>query len=528
MIEDSIRDEANKFATFWNAVLFDLPELKLDGTWPSFGIVDKILFSLRTKDKFNITDLNFIKGAAAYIGVLAYKAWSSFTECELIVVGDNTKDYLLKTKSENKQSILLCKTLEHLLKNSNKEMSFFAEQSRFYTFDDNLISSQAAGIVSALSPHGSGEWSKLNQKGFEKNLIKAAKVMAESCVKYYKETNGGEFHGSKLELYYPHLVLPPIRYNEPQPGSRSTVALITYCLEQKLSRHEIKGLCKNLTLNPDETISTAGFVISCALIEDKPESWLLNAANSRGISMPFLRPALGLARKAFSVTDFLEDFNNNQLESYLNKIKTEHELGFLPLLYYTDLQEMPEDFLYFISWSSANRAHELLDSYNLLVENKDCDILQLAFLKLNLGMLDQTKELLESHFKNVIPNNKEDKFRYHELYATLYPNSAKEHLEEAVITNTKDDIRFANAGNQLARYYLGEQKYEQALTITEQVTERTPWWHSAQLSRLISLLALKRDDQLEESLVELKINFRLSNQLFAFYKARQLSKIKKM
>ena len=179
MIEDVVRKEANRFTDFWNQVFFDYPQLKLDRTWPSIGIIDKILFPLRTKESFNFTDYDFIKGAAAYIGIIAHNNWSRYdnVKCDLKLTGDNVKDFvLLAQDKEDEIAIYLCKSLENILKGSNKEVNFFAKDKRFFTYNENLLSPCSMGIVSGLSNLVSGKWSKYSIKEFEKNKINLTQV----------------------------------------------------------------------------------------------------------------------------------------------------------------------------------------------------------------------------------------------------------------------------------------------------------------------------------------------------------------
>jgi hypothetical protein len=538
MISEEIREEAKRFASFWNSKLEVHPQLKLDGTWPSIGIVDKILFSLRAKQIFNKLDVALIKGAAAYLGIIAYKCWSTYpdTICNLSKVGDNTEDYLLKAsggeflKDGQEYSILLCNTIEGLLKNHNKELRYFADDTRTFGYENNILSSVAAGIVSGLSSHGQGAWGKLNLKKFEVNLIKCAASMAQSSVDFYANRYAGEIFGGSFDLYFPHLMLPPLKYNEPYLANRSTAACANFIHSNNLTSPQAKMLAKNLSFSPDESISTAGFVISCCLYQEQAPDWLLFVANCRGINNTVLRPSLELARRAYNISDPIHDLEKGDIQSAKNKIIFEHQLGFMPLLYLSDLDKwlevLPENFFYFLTCSSAPESSEILDNFGILSKLNPDLALQLAFLKLSSGALLEAEKVLDLNFEGTAPENKDLRFRYFEIksiIASLKQQDYIELIEQAVLTGTNNPVRFASLANQLARHYLQTENFEQALVLCEKINDTCPWWISAQVTRLMGLLAQKKHNEVELILAELSPYLSVSNHLFSFAKAFSLT-----
>lgn len=519
MIEQPVRKEANRFANFWNELFIDYPKLKLDFTWPSVGIIDKILFPLRNKKLFNSVDYDFIKGAAAYIGIITYKNWSNYPDvkCELKLEGDQVKDFILYAEDGDKKiNIKLGKSVEDIINSSNKEVNFFAQDKKHFTFSENLLSPSVAGIVSGLSPYVNGEWNKKTIKEFEKNLVLTAKNLSKTCVEFYQNRYAGESYGANQKVYLPNLVIPPIASNEPYPAARASVALANHIALNKYTKAETKALCKNLCFSPDQTISIPAILISCCLYENNSPNWLLAITNSLGFNLTLLKPTLNIIRDSFNQKDSLENTEH--------ALKDEYNLGFLPLYFLPSFSfdyELPENLLYFLSWSSLEKAHDSISNFLILEKLHPALALQLAFLKINFGKAEQANEIIKSNFQT-IPEDEELKYKYLELQYYLTGESSQ--LEQAL--GTKDKQRLSTITTLLTRDYLAKQEFDKVIKISDEILSKIPWSINLQINKLMALLAKKEDQKIDHTLEELSDYFTVNNQLFSFLKARKMSVLK--
>jgi hypothetical protein len=542
MLDGEVKKISDDFVSFWNEVFQAQPQFLLDYTWPSIGIVDKLLFPLRGKKTFSAADLPLIRGAAAYIGIIAFRAWRNFPEVEtsLTLTLEEPRDIVIKAKGgkflkdDENFGISIGRTIENALKQVGTPVEIFADFTRVFSRNENILSNLATGIVSGACPSGHGPWKEKSQEKFNEYLVRAAEVMSDSCIEFNDTHYSGVAEGSRKELYFPNLLLPPIGFNEPHPGSRAMLSILGFKDHVEMSEEQLTVLAKNLAHSPDEHISTAGFIVASALCQNEAPNWLRAYGLVHAERLPRLRPVVDLAKSYLKQPRFFQHFEKGESEIAKASFKIEYEIGFFPLYFLPHLNylENPNlnDFFYLLSWTSPRDCYNALDTYSIL-EPHPLDLqLQLLFLKICSGDTDSLDDRLNKIEGDLDPSDSELIFRFFELRGMSSelkgrPQDAFADFEQALLAKTTDDRRFATVATKVSRIYISDKKFDQALVLLNQVIERAPYWIPARLLRQAALLNSGDNDQFELSLLESLNYCNFSNHLFSFLKGNLIQKL---
>jgi len=538
MIESEVKKIADEFTNFWNEIFNEHPEFELDYTWPSIGIVDKIIFPLRNKKDFSKHDEPLIQGVSAYLACIAIECWKQYPEVQAraYLSLEESKDVIIEAKGgeflekDEKFSICLTQVVKTVLKNASKQTKTFEEQIRFITSNDNLLSPVCTGIIPGLSPHGAGAWREQTKKSFNNYLIISAKTLANSCIKFKEKHFAGEEIGSDFNVYFPNLLLPPMQFDEPQPCARACMSLVMYSKQNKISNEQFERLTGNLALFHDELISSTGFALSAALVQNnEAPNWLKSYALSHEMRVILLKPSIDLARKGLGQKSFFELFEISEYIQANLQLKIEYGIGLTPLLYLEDYEILSdpllEEFCYHLHWTALQECFDALKKYLKINSNIELK-LQFIFLGIKLGLIDEmTIELSRLEHENI--ESQANIFRINELNSLILDYQgeyakALELQEKCLTLKTKDERRFAIVATKVAEKYIVEKKFKEATNILHSIIDSTPYWTPARLLLLASLSQSKDKQVLKTSLLESKKECHFSNQLFSFFKAYNL------
>lgn len=538
MIESEVKKIADDFTNFWNEIFSSHQEFTLDYTWPSIGIVDKIIFPLRNKKEFNNHDEPLIQGASAYIACIAIECWRQYPEVQsrAFLSLDESKDVIIEAKGgeflekDEKFSICVTQVIKTVLKNADKQTKTFENQIRFITSSDNLLSPICTGIMPGLSHHGAGAWEKQTKKSFNNYLIISAKTLAHSCIKYKERRFAGEEFGRDFNVYFPNLLLPPMQFDEPQPCARACMSLVMYSKQKKISNEQFKRLAENLSLFHDEQISSTGFALSVALLQDNQiPNWLKSYALSHEMRTILLKPSIDLARKGLGHKSFFELFEISEYEQANLQLKNEYSIGLTPLLYLEDYKILSdpllEEFCYYLHWTSLQKCFDALEKYLKINSNIELK-LQFIFLGIQLGLVDEmTIELSRLEYETI--DSETNIFRINELRSLILDAQGKylealELQEKCLTLKIKDERRFAIVATKVAEKYIVEKKFKKAASLLHSIIDSTPYWTPARLLLLASLSQSEDKQVLKAVLIESKKECHFSNQLFSFFKAYNL------
>lgn len=443
MIQEEVREVAEEFRGAWASILSPIPSLQLDYSWPSIGILDLLSYHLRTREQYTEVDVEIARGMAAYLAVIAYNCWSRFpNNPEIQVRFAETSDRQIVISAsgapcfeEGKSfSVPITSSIARILEDPPQPFPVFERFCRSVSPEDNLLSLFALGLFSGLTPYGSGGWEKLTVVQFQANLRSAEEFLATSSAAYYKSTHPYEYIGQSSMLYLNQLILPPAFYDEPAPACRATQMLCRYFKKQQIEKEEIRRVALNLAASPDELISSTGFAVASALMDEKLSLRLRALCESKRHFVPLLRPAVLIARQELDLpVDWLQLAKEGRTDEALSLFIIERHLALLPLVELPATLLISEDYYELADALCWQRAEEALEITKKLINSQpevDELTLQAAFLLLALKRYDEAEESLLGYEK-LGPSSDYFRARLWELQAILA--LARDELREALL-----------------------------------------------------------------------------------------------
>lgn len=267
MIDPNISELALGFSSLWNKLLEKHQRYHLDFTFPSVGNLDLFLQPLINKKEFVQKDMTHIIGASSYLGLIAHKCWSTFSNTEEVNLSLIKNDVVLSIKGGDFQGkneiskINITQTLKDILQNPTNPFPFFAKLKRNLPTNPKLISMFALGLFFGLSPYIEGSLRNVEEADFLKNIKLCLYNLSLSCAEFYQRIFPTEKLGSNPELYHNFLILPPIGHEEKPYLSRNTHQLNLYLSKSNATKEEINQLLLNLSTFPNELISYIAFCL---------------------------------------------------------------------------------------------------------------------------------------------------------------------------------------------------------------------------------------------------------------------------
>ena len=303
MIHPAIVHEAKTFAETWSLRHDEQPILKLDYRWPTVGVVDLLTQQMRGRAERTPIEDQILRGAAAYLSVLAHDSWSSFgTE---VVVEDSPQGIVIRAvggynvSQLSPFSVAIEKHLRAMIARPTSPFSVLVGFDRPITPEQNIVSLFAIGLCMGLCPYGEGVWLDESVDSFSENIEKATKLLAVQCAEHYARVYPDEPWGQVAELYLNRLIYPPALLDEDLPAIRAVRSLLDFFTEFKVKEDGILKLASNLAKSADDTLANAGLMFVAALSKTIPPQDVLAAAQSKGMFAGLLRPGMLFIREQF-------------------------------------------------------------------------------------------------------------------------------------------------------------------------------------------------------------------------------------
>ena len=333
MIEESVTDEVAQFKAWWDPYLAVSPRLALDGSWPSIGVLDLMTFHLRLRSTGDWSHAAIVKGAAAYIAVLAHDCWTR--------MGAEPRAYIDDTgiciealrgpflKEGQRHCIAIERELRRALKTLPSPFPVVGEYKKLISIEQNMISLFALGVCSGLSPFGDGPWSDHTPESFDRPLSQALIHLASTAATNYERLFPHEPLGQVGELYLEKLIYPPMLMEEELPAWGAVQGMIGFFTQYQVPRDVMQAVAHNLALNPDELISLAGFAMYAAVLEAEPSPEIMGIVQGRQRTTGLLRPAMIAAREALGLgPEWIGQ--DSYTDAIGSRFALEKRLGFLP------------------------------------------------------------------------------------------------------------------------------------------------------------------------------------------------------
>jgi len=334
LIEQSARSRIESFTSFWKESLSSSPVLELDGTWPSVGVLDLITFPLRARGDLDARDLEFISGCAAYLAELSERCLGLTGANVLVRVGDEGVELQVAGGPVREGETFVVRVeqdIREFLRLVPPSFPVIGDFSRVMGFESNYFSAYAIGLVTGYSPSGDGSVPNRKAPGNEERLEFVVKELSRQSGAYYQRIYPDESLGQVAELYLNRLIFPPLFMKESMPGLGAVQGMLEFFEEFNVPAKGMLRLSHNLSLSPDELISSAGIAFFAALSDTIPPPQIIAAANAKGLDVCLLRRAMLDVREALGLRgDWIDAPEFTEEDS--RRVQIEKELGLLPWL----------------------------------------------------------------------------------------------------------------------------------------------------------------------------------------------------
>ncbi len=319
----------------WGKYLSVSPTLALDGTWPSIGVIDQLTFCLRLKEEINPALEPMLRGAAAYIAKVAKNTWQSFAE--EVEIYDTQDGFSLRARGGEflpdgeEVRYPVERELRRLLREFPDPFPMFLHFDVPVRFESPIVSFFALGVFTALGPAIEGYWEHFSPDDPKPWTKAVVRHLAADCAKSYSRMFPDEPVGQVSEIYLSGLVYPPPMVTGALPFTVSMEQLTAIFTEYGFAPEQVRRFAQNLCKSPDETLSSVGLILCCAISEELPPPEILAVAESKRSYSGILRAAMLRIRLGFcGKSDWVESGLLNEQDK--SRFLVETEMGFVPWL----------------------------------------------------------------------------------------------------------------------------------------------------------------------------------------------------
>lgn len=468
MIANEIIERAQSFQTTVNQLFDGYPRYQLDLSWPSIGVIDRILSPFRGRATLSESEREVVCGAACYLALMTHDSWDSFFDkpevmatitqvpSVEVIVAARGGAFLPRGATFK---VKLVQSLLDLLASTEPLFAHFERSQHPRLPGDNIVSPFAAGLFSGLTPFGEGEWARVPAGEF-RNLIAADDILSRSSADHYGRITPSESHGASADLYRHQLILPPAYFAEHIPYERAVSYFVKFVKDTPVEGTELIKLCTNLMMSTDHAISIVGFAALTSLTTDTPSPRLLAAAHSFRPHIQQLKPAILLARSLLSETrtpDWLVAVSRDQLDEAKRLIRIDQALELNPLLLYDpSFLEDPNLFplLHHLSWGEGTKARQFLDLYSEKFPLSIALVLQSIHLALQLKDRARARNELSALDPQTLKEGSIARARLLLFRARLHPELALDALTSVVNETDPFSEEYSRAALRLAEAHL--------------------------------------------------------------------------
>jgi hypothetical protein len=254
MIAEEIETRATALLFRINELFKTFPRYQLNLSWPNFGTLDLLSRAFRGKGILDSNELLLLDQITAYVAVFLHDSWKILDEKKEISVSINSAnetEITVKRRPLSDLRLNLSRLLSEALVNTDYTLVYNEKESRRIARGKHRLSHLVCRLL--------GEELKPEKLAVLNGLL------ATQCAYYYQKNFPSELAGGDPALYAQGLILPPFGFEELPPGLRASGKLWQVILGSPLTERERVVLLKNLTLFPDEQISSAALPILMVL-----------------------------------------------------------------------------------------------------------------------------------------------------------------------------------------------------------------------------------------------------------------------
>ncbi len=313
MIADEVLELSDGFAASWNEILAPYPKYQLDYTWPSIGTVQMIVHPIQHKGFLDPVDLQVIQGATAYLITFLYGMFSVYADSPKVKVEfipDEISEYLLTIeggkylKQGEKVTLRFVSTILNKVLRPEEPFPYFEKTSIRLEPGLGSIPFFMLGLLTGLSPYYEGPWKGLDDRDLADYVQFAERVLAESCVLYYKRVFPGEPLGQERSFYERRqLIVPPFGHKQEDLLTRPVFWLLAKDMQQNPG---LKKCLHNLATSPLQTLSLPAIVALYAVVDESDLPWFKPLGQDTAAILHRIRGAITFARTCVRIPEFPE------------------------------------------------------------------------------------------------------------------------------------------------------------------------------------------------------------------------------
>lgn len=507
---DHVLEQLSQFVLRWNSAVSNHPELALDGTWPSAGIVDCMLFRLRKKRELSESDRKLLRFAALYLAKMARDCWSEARVSALLEIGEHGVSITAADDSQNALfSMNIESVLSQLLAECSAALPVISTYVRNFAAQRNIVSVFGIGLMTGLSPFGNGKWAKTDPALLAENTAATVRYLGRTCAQHYERLYPDEIFGQVGELYLHQLIYPPAGFDEPFPAQLAVRGLAAALREIGTTPETQHALYRNFARSADDLLSSAGIAALGAVATALPSREVKALTESNGTYTGLLRFAMADYKNALGNNRnwlFTAELRQDDLVQYV----IEREMGFMPWFYFS-----PEVLVQRERLPRLNRLFEHLAFFDLASARECCseialeepgnfDVrLQQIFLSLVFGDIERAEFELKLLLTEPGCENEPRLFTLAGLVTLSrgQRDDAVGYLERAHGLLLPGSLERGRVANDLGWALLVSQQFERSLPFFAEASEKPAAPIASLLNRAFSLGALGREDE-RRSIVE--------------------------
>ncbi|MBL7662183.1 hypothetical protein JNK13_05465 [bacterium] len=511
MISAAVELRAEDFVNRFDFLASYSPLYKLDGNWPSVGIVDLITHSLRGKSQLDAEDQQTLAGAACYLARVLDPLWEAAgLKVSAVLVDDILEVWFEHPEQTGARGVLpLEKAIGAFLYQPILPLPITKDYFRIIPPQNNFLSLLALGFANLASPFFSQDFPRVPAPDAWRELL--AKQTAVSWKLLYPKRT----YGLDYKLYDRGLFWPPLACGETPPGINHLKLAYQYFSDQKYSSEQLLDAAQFMAVHPDDQISLVGLMLCAGLSKRDLPTEVVLQARTKGVVMAELRSAVsqfrrelaesqaqvkGGAQRSVAGDDWFADTLFTPQDKF--RFELERKLGMLP-------------------WF-------VIDAQDLLLRIKDLQLLvtALAYLDLDTALQEADRileatpgDLLIAVQKNVllmIQGKFDDAQANFETLATEVGAEEDALVQEqrglcalargdqalalscltraSVLAATKSRESLSRIGNNYAWALMLANDYEAALKILDDIISIDQYPVTALLNKLFILRVLGKDE----------------------------------
>ena len=334
MISDIVKQELEQFADVWGVGLESFPNYRLDGRWPTLGVIDYMTEPLRQRTKFYPFEQDIIRYSACYVGEMLHRIWAEAGIESRVEDSSQGIRISLGAAVESARTTPLHVKLQLELSRQLAALPFSVGSHHdhpvlvpgFRQLVPRWVMSIALGESASIE--GALDSAARAQLGERRGAV--LNSIAKQCAEWFARVAPDDTLTQLPELYSA-LLYSPGSPREEWPVLSGIDRLLAFQAEYEIPARQMNELAIRLACCPEELLSHIGFAYAVAVCPGPLSSELLSIGHSKGTYGALLRYASQRVRERLGLPDDWIDATEARVDD-LSRVSVEIEAGLFPWL----------------------------------------------------------------------------------------------------------------------------------------------------------------------------------------------------